>query len=392
MRAGTGFGIALALLATHSLASDGVLEINETCAYLTGCFPGDAPLLPVTITAEGKYRLTSNLPVGGANVTAIEVAHGPAVDIDLNGFVIQGIASCLGIPATSCGPAGSGVGVSGGNDVSVHDGTIRGMGNDGIRLSWSAHVENVNVVFSVGAGIRVGQGSLVRGSMVASNGGRGISADLEARILDNLVSGNGLAGIHALSGVVTNNSSARNGGLGGEFDSPSGFDVKVAFSGNSFERNTAGSVAGGAATGGNVCDDGRCTRDGARRYYLTPTFYTGVAAINACATGFHMAALSELHGNALRYDLSLGTHTPFDQGSGAPRGAAGWVRTGAFLSIPPSVGIGAANCEGWSSPSGVGTYVMWGGTLWGNAASVVSPWSADTAPCASPLSVWCVED
>ena len=32
-----------AFLAAHALASDGVLEINQTCATTSGCFAGDGP-------------------------------------------------------------------------------------------------------------------------------------------------------------------------------------------------------------------------------------------------------------------------------------------------------------------------------------------------------------
>ena len=59
--------LALALMASPALAVDGVLEINQTCAVLTGCFAGDAPGFPVTMdsTTPGKsFRLTSDL---GAN-------------------------------------------------------------------------------------------------------------------------------------------------------------------------------------------------------------------------------------------------------------------------------------------------------------------------------------
>ena len=38
------------VLALPVLAVDGVLEINHTCAVQTGCFSGDTPGYPVTIT------------------------------------------------------------------------------------------------------------------------------------------------------------------------------------------------------------------------------------------------------------------------------------------------------------------------------------------------------
>ena len=52
--------LLLLTLAAPSLASDGVLEINRTCAAV-GCFTGDGPGLPVTILDPGSYRLTSSL-------------------------------------------------------------------------------------------------------------------------------------------------------------------------------------------------------------------------------------------------------------------------------------------------------------------------------------------
>ena len=55
-------------------ASDGVLEINQTCATQTGCFPGDAPGLPVTLPVAGSYRLTSNLRTSSHALTAILVS------------------------------------------------------------------------------------------------------------------------------------------------------------------------------------------------------------------------------------------------------------------------------------------------------------------------------
>ena len=70
-------------LVTPALASDGVLEINQTCALETGCFVGDSAGFPVTITAPGSYRLTSSLNPTGASVILIGSSR---VQVDLNGF------------------------------------------------------------------------------------------------------------------------------------------------------------------------------------------------------------------------------------------------------------------------------------------------------------------
>ena len=40
---------ALAIAPMAASASDGVLEINQTCATQTGCFPGDSAGFPVTL-------------------------------------------------------------------------------------------------------------------------------------------------------------------------------------------------------------------------------------------------------------------------------------------------------------------------------------------------------
>ena len=55
------YTLLLLAFAGPALAVDGVVEINQTCAVNTGCFAGDTPGFPVTITVAGSYRLTSNL-------------------------------------------------------------------------------------------------------------------------------------------------------------------------------------------------------------------------------------------------------------------------------------------------------------------------------------------
>ena len=50
------------LVAFPASAADGVIEINQACATITGCSPSDKPGFPVTITS-GSYILTSDLVV-----------------------------------------------------------------------------------------------------------------------------------------------------------------------------------------------------------------------------------------------------------------------------------------------------------------------------------------
>jgi hypothetical protein len=65
--------LLLLALATPALAVDGVLGINQACAVNTGCFAGDTPGFPVTISASGSYRLTSKLNVPDENTGGISV-------------------------------------------------------------------------------------------------------------------------------------------------------------------------------------------------------------------------------------------------------------------------------------------------------------------------------
>jgi hypothetical protein len=58
--------VCLAVLAAPvARAGDGVIEISQSCALaVSGCFAGDAPGFPITITAAAparSFRLTSDL-------------------------------------------------------------------------------------------------------------------------------------------------------------------------------------------------------------------------------------------------------------------------------------------------------------------------------------------
>ena len=128
-----------------------------------------------------------------------------------------------------------------------------------------------------------------------------------------------------------------------------------------------------------------------RRFYLTRESHPGNAALTACATGFHMASLWEIHDPSnLRYDTQLG-ETADDSGFGPPAGFPGWVRTGFGATGDVNT---VANCEAWTSSSGAnqGTAVSLPG-LWDPTAntSPIAPWRAVNFFCGG-LHVWCVED
>src|SRR5437870_13458443 len=80
---------------------------------LTPAHAGDVKLLkqpssfPLVISQPGSYRLKGNITVPDENTTAISV-QADYVTIDLNGYSIQGPATCTGLPVTSCSPSSSG--------------------------------------------------------------------------------------------------------------------------------------------------------------------------------------------------------------------------------------------------------------------------------------------
>jgi hypothetical protein len=81
------------LLSADTIASEGVIEINQAAALAGGITPSDAPGFPVTLDQPGSYRLTGNLdfttisedPFG---VTGI-VITAEDVSLDLGGFSVS---------------------------------------------------------------------------------------------------------------------------------------------------------------------------------------------------------------------------------------------------------------------------------------------------------------
>ncbi len=393
-------------------AVDGVLEINQTCAVGTGCFAGDSAGFPVLITEPGSYRLTSNLEVPNANTTAIDI-NASETTVDLNGFSIRGPVSCNPI---NCNTTGTGHGIDGSNqsNVTVSNGTVRGMGGLGVLLSGQgAHVERIQAMSNGSTGISTGSASTVTASTAILNGATGISASTASVVSRSTARANGIVlgsngifasnyssiigctsrsnkghgfrtgrgvsvsqsaasendgdGFNTSEGVVISQStSSRNDGAG--FD----MDVRSKYRQNqSFENGLADDCGGG------LCSE-------RRRFYRTIGDFNGAQALGACAPGFHMASLWEVHDvSSLTYDTILGS-VGSDSGEGPPTDPAfGWIRTG---------GIDPPNCNAWTVTSGNGT-VAAPAFNWSAGADKSSPWiSFDFSSCSSPRNVWCVED
>ena len=231
---------ALLILVPTVAAADGVLEINHTCALQTGCFDGDSPGYPVTIDggAGRSYRLTSDLPVPGANFTGI-LLSGNDISVDLGGFSV--FRSACSAATTDCTPSsGTGSAIdrasSGNRGLSVRNGSVMGMGLFGVRLGEQAEVRDVRarwnrldgINVSVGGlvadstsfqngrdGIAVGSGGAARGNTAYDNDEEGFDVGLGVTVSDNTAYENGDDGIVATGGsTITGNAVGDNGGSG----------------------------------------------------------------------------------------------------------------------------------------------------------------------------------
>ena len=198
------------VVAADALAA-GEREINQACASV-GCFPGDSPGFPVTISEPGAYRLTSSMLLSTANDTGIRVLS-DHVTLDLGGFRIRGTGG------TASGFGFIGYGIAGGTaqNVTVRNGMIIRTGSDGIWLGDDARVENVTVDQPRRDGIVVGDRTLVHHSVVTQYADDGISAGEQARIDANVVTGTSSSDIGIIvreGSFVTRNVSTVNGGVG----------------------------------------------------------------------------------------------------------------------------------------------------------------------------------
>ena len=207
-------GIAGVLAASGALASDGVVEINQTCAAKGGCFSGDTAGFPVTIDASAghSYRLTSDLVVPDASTDGISVAA-DYVSIDLGGFTLRGPVTCSGTPPVCVGGgSGDGIRVSSHRGVEISNGSVIGMGARGITtVGWDI-VHDVRVEQSGGNGIVVGGQSRVFRCTARQNDFDGIVLGSGSSAIANVSNGNGRFGILlssglALDNVVTSNAS-----------------------------------------------------------------------------------------------------------------------------------------------------------------------------------------
>lgn len=263
------------LVPCAAYAGSGAFEINQDCVAV-GCFPGDAPGYPVTISQPGTYVLTSDIaPPGNEFTDAIEIPTATPVDVDLRGHTIDGGSTCAGTPVVDCTALKGRSGFSiGGNGIAVtvhiHDGRIRGFTEafHALDLDIGSKFDGLTVTDSQ-AGLKVQAVTpdydiRISNSMFARNKLVGIgryTGDTRVHVENCTVAGNGANGIEAGSeSTFVNNRIDRNGGFGiaCNFTGSSGV---CAVGGNTFSGNNGGvwDISTARILGSNACmDTGTC--------------------------------------------------------------------------------------------------------------------------------------
>jgi hypothetical protein len=243
-----------------AFAVDGQIAITQAKAMAGGVTPGDAPGFPVTITQPGSYVLSGNLTVPDALTDAI-VIGASHVTIDLNGFAILGPVDCSGgldpcAGAPVGGARGGGGIITSGTqfNITVRNGTIQGMGRDGVALLGDSHmVEDMHLRSNAGAGVDIRAsadlgGSIVRNCSAQRNGNRGIYLTIGS-VTHSVASVNAEEGIRVDSGRMSDNVSNRNRyGIGGD----------AAYNGNTFKDNVFNITGLGVNLGQNSCNNAPC--------------------------------------------------------------------------------------------------------------------------------------
>ena len=253
--------------------ADGVIEINQDCAAV-GCFAGDGPGFPVTISALGQYRLSGDMSVD-SDVTVISAETNGDIHVDLGGFTIRGPVTCDGTPATCSANATSSCLVSfrvrGGT---LRNGTLRGGNGRGVcgGYGWGFLLADLLVTENAADGISSGLGGptwpnelVIENVRSVRNGGDGASlawgGDRHHRIADSFFVGNGGAGLRTAGDLsVFDNQFFGNGshGIAAHYGS-----AQLAAGRNTFMGNNGGNAnAQFSGTlrdmGGNACAKATC--------------------------------------------------------------------------------------------------------------------------------------
>ena len=184
---------------------------------------------PYTISQPGSYIVVKDLTTA-QDLDCIDI-NTSDVSIDLNGHTLYGAG-------TTAGSSGNGIkdNLTGANNITIYNGTIRGFrlygillygvnvrverlncyANklSGIYLSNSGLVTNCNISYNGLYGIYCSSGGVIRNNTITNNGSYGIYGLSGCVITENHVSNNQSAGINALDATVTQNYVYSNQGNG----------------------------------------------------------------------------------------------------------------------------------------------------------------------------------
>lgn len=141
--------------------------------------------LPQHVPWPATIKLAGTL-IGLRNTNGITIASDD-VTIDLNDHALLGVAQAL-----------DGIRVEGSHtNITVRNGSVLGWPGDGVDAASAANsqLRNLNAARNNGAGLRVGEGSLVTGCTARTNTSDGIVTSSGCRVIDCTTSRNGSEGL-----------------------------------------------------------------------------------------------------------------------------------------------------------------------------------------------------
>lgn len=314
--------VACLAIAAAASASDGVLEINQTCATTTGCFPGDTPGFPVAITKRGSYRLTSNLDVSTTTAAILFEPVDPNVDpgatLDLGGFTVRGPVTCTGQGSgVTCSATSGAIGILatiGGLDL--RNGRVTGFGSYGIYTGSRSRVADVSSEGNADWGFFAFPGTVIRNSTASRNGGFGFVLD-GASAEGCSATGNLQVGISVSGGTVTRGIVRGNGGGG-----ISGFNGAV------IRENSVSSNTG----------DGILARSG--------TVVSDNAVVGNTQAGISALSASLVQRNIVRQNGVYGLYLVPEDGGTAATYSDNTIAANGVVSVTGGINMGGNSCNG----------------------------------------------
>ncbi len=154
--------------------------------------------LPFTVAVSGSYYLGRDLTgVAGSNGITIAADN---VTLDLGGFSLFGVAGSLDGVAVPAAQA----------NLSIHGGTVRGWGVDGVdcTLATNCALANLQASSNAGHGLRIGIGGLVSKCTARENILDGVNTGAGVTVLDCTMDDNGDDGISAGVGCTVRSCTA----------------------------------------------------------------------------------------------------------------------------------------------------------------------------------------